>query len=671
MNGESSQLNYRNIFFHSNFAHISGSDIFGGALDRCRVNVFPEFSRNFFEFFANNRRLVGFDIIKLIAQFDIDFDYNQVTYPFRPVNNLTKQDVIGLVSSNVFQLCFCANDDSYTCSAHHPRVYIKRGHLFTLRAIIVDQVENPVNGTALASVITDNTRLGIGQSRQLSNGLCFNFTYNIFSTEVNATLNLYPDGPCGNAGISSKPLSVTFLPCDCPNGLQSAPLENECRCECETSLETIIGNCQLDRDTVNVVRQRRDVWIQYVTVNNATGFLHPQCPQDYCLKDPVNLSISLPWNVDTQCAFNRSGIMCGECVEGLSLVFGSSRCMSCGNNYLFLLIAFVLAGVFLVAFILIFNITVAPGTIHGLILYANIVGANSSIFLPQDTTLRFFVSWMNLDVGIETCFYDGMNSYGKALLQLVFPLYIVSLSVLIIVLCNYWGRFAGLIGRKNPVATLCTLILLTYSKLLRTIISSLQFTILTYPNGSTTIVWLYDANVSYFTPSHIPRFLIASVTIAVGFVYVLLFFGQWFRKLSNKKCLSWARNIEYNAFVDAYHAPFVTKHRYWMGMLLLTRIIHHFSSSLSSESAHLLIVTGLVVALLIHKLLVSKLYKNWLVDKIETSCLLNLLIFAIGSYHTKYTNGNQAALASTSVLIAFLTFCAIYCCMPFLPILFW
>ena len=164
MNGESSQLNYRNIFFHSNFAHISGSDIFGGALDRCRVNVFPEFSRNFFEFFANNRRLVGFDIIKLIAQFDIDFDYNQVTYPFRPVNNLTKQDVIGLVSSNVFQLCFCANDDSYTCSAHHPRVYIKRGHLFTLRAIIVDQVENPVNGTALASVITDNTCLGVGQS---------------------------------------------------------------------------------------------------------------------------------------------------------------------------------------------------------------------------------------------------------------------------------------------------------------------------------------------------------------------------------------------------------------------------------------------------------------------------------------------------------------------------
>ena len=92
-------------------------------------------------------------------------------------------------------------------------------------------------------------------------------------------------------------------------------------------------------------------------------------------------------NVDKQCAFNRTGIMCGECAEGLSLVFGSSKCVQCCNNYLTLLIAFAFAGIALVVFILLFNLTVAIGTIHGLILYANIVAANSPVFIPPETAL--------------------------------------------------------------------------------------------------------------------------------------------------------------------------------------------------------------------------------------------------------------------------------------------
>ena len=82
------------------------------------------------------------------------------------------------------------------------------------------------------------------------------------------------------------------------------------------------------------------------------------------------------------------------------------------------------------AFLFIFNLTVAVGTIHGLILYVNIVAAN----MTPDSALHFFVSWVNLDLDIETCFYDGMGSYAKVLLQLVFPIYIILLSILIVIL---------------------------------------------------------------------------------------------------------------------------------------------------------------------------------------------------------------------------------------------
>ena len=379
------------------------------------------------------------------------------------------------------------------------------------------------------------------------------------------------------------------------------------------------------------------------------------------MNEPVNLSISFPLNVDKQCAYNRTGIMCGECEEGLSLVFGSSRCVQCSNNYLALLIAFAVAGVALVVFILLLNLTVAIGTIHGLILYTNIVAANSAVFLPSDSGLRFFISWINLDLGIETCFYDGMDSYAKVLLQLVFPTYIILLSIVIIIVSNYWGWFAKVIGgQKNPVATLCTLFLLSYSKLLRTTIASLQFTYLIYPDSSSDILWLYDPNIPYFTPSRIPFFIISFIIIAFGTVYtVLLLFGQWIRKIKGVKLLRCFQSSRYNAFIDAYHGPFIPKHRYWIGVLLLTRIIHHILSFVLDESTHLLIVSSMVYTLLILKQLLTKVYRKWLISIVETSYLINLLLFSVSTYYVSITNRNQVDVANTLVAIAFIMFIGI------------
>ena len=220
----------------------------------------------------------------------------------------------------------------------------------------------------------------------------------------------------------------------------------------------------------------------------------------------MNISLSCPDSADEQCAYNRTGILCGMCQEDLGLVFGSSHCQQYSDNYISLLILFALAGIALVTFILLLNLTVATGTIYGLIFYANILTANHSLFLQPSTSnfLTVFISWLNLDLGIETCFYDRMDSYGKFLLQLAFPTYLLVLIGTIIALCEVSKNFATLLSNRNPVAALCTLILLSYSKLIRTIITALQFTHLDYPDGSRKLVWLYDANVPYFTVRHIP-----------------------------------------------------------------------------------------------------------------------------------------------------------------------
>ena len=61
------------------------------------------------------------------------------------------------------------------------------------------------------------------------------------------------------------------------------------------------------------------------------------------------------------------------------------------------------------------NLTVSQGTINGLVFYANIVRGNQAVFfLPGDTNiLTAFIAWLNLNLGIGTCFADGLNGYWK------------------------------------------------------------------------------------------------------------------------------------------------------------------------------------------------------------------------------------------------------------------
>jgi len=101
----------------------------------------------------------------------------------------------------------------------------------------------------------------------------------------------------------------------------------------------------------------------------------------------------------------------GNVKKDLSLVLGSSQCKECSNNYLALLIPFALADVLLVISLFLLHLTVAAGTLHGLIFYANIVAANHHIF-PQSSNnpAGIFIAWLNLDLGIQTCFYNGMDA---------------------------------------------------------------------------------------------------------------------------------------------------------------------------------------------------------------------------------------------------------------------
>ena len=161
------------------------------------------------------------------------------------------------------------------------------------------------------------------------------------------------------------------------------------------------------------------------------GYLFYQyCPMDYCHSPITELDLNIQNGSDAQCALNRTGLLCGSCQAGFSLSLGSSRCLMCQDDwpvmFVTITLAGILAGIVLCIIILILNLTVAVGTINGVIFYANILAASYSTFLPknQPNPASIFISMFNLELGFDACYLKGMDAYTKTWLQFAFPLYV-------------------------------------------------------------------------------------------------------------------------------------------------------------------------------------------------------------------------------------------------------
>ena len=341
----------------------------------------------------------------------------------------------------------------------------------------------------------------------------------------------------------------------CPIGFTLSNSSNQC--VCGERLQKYTSKCNISNLEITRTASE-DFWVGVDNTNGTEGLiLHPHCPFDYCQTDTVNFPLGNASmktvcttenkvtvangsdtndtkGIDAQCNYNRSGLLCGKCQKCFSVVFGSSKCLKCSNSYLSLLIAFALAGIVLVIFLLILKLTVAVGTINGLIFYANIVSVNRAQLFPSGETniLTVFIAWVNLDLGIETCFFDGMDAYSKAWLQYAFPVYVWVLVGAIILASRYSTRITRSLG-TNPVAVLATLFLLSYAKLLRSIINPLYVTFLEYPSDPNE-VWLVDGNIPYLEGKHIPLFLtslLALFLLCIPFTLLLLL-GQWIQAQS-------------------------------------------------------------------------------------------------------------------------------------------
>ena len=285
---------------------------------------------------------------------------------------------------------------------------------------------------------------------------------------------------------------------------------------------------------IGYVNRNDTIWVD--SVNEDRVILQRRCPFDYCLAKLTGVDLMCP---DIQCAMNHAGTLCGGCKKGFSLALGTNMCLPCENSSsLGLLVLFILAGILLVVLIKTLNMTVSQGTINGLIFYANIVWGYQDIFFPKDLgnkwfiVMKIFIAWLNLDFGIETCFTVGLTGYATIWLQFVFPLYIWCIAGLMILLAHNSKAMTKIFG-DNCVQVLATLFLLSYAKLLRTIITIMVPAVLyIYPHESeewdkVQLVWAFDGNLSYCGNAHAFLFVVALLTLIglwLPYTMFLLFF---------------------------------------------------------------------------------------------------------------------------------------------------
>ena len=665
-----------NLYFHHNTAIKRGGAIF--IKDSDYINSYTRILKEYpFASFRSGFVLNFSSNIAALVRNDIYGGWIDF-YLLFPIITLFQDNASGTITSNPTRICMCSNSiPGPVCNITEHTLELFPGQTFEIEAVAVGQRMGIVPSIVESTI--EEGSLETGQDVQSVGRRCTTLQFTVSTLRPVCELKLRPQDagtPKLNQLLKRKhspKFHILFQQFNIMIALKHCPLgyeisENSKKCSCSYTIESHSGvGCNFE--TYSIMRSKHH-WLHATSnvseksfdkCHNEEIIIHDHCPYDYCRTDTDSLTFQLE-APDKQCNFRRSGILCGACQANLSQVFGTSNCKVCSSFMAFAIVPIIIvAGVLLVGFLMILNFTVSTGTINGLIFYANIVRANQAVFFPARITTSFlnmFIAWLNLDLGIEVCFYDGLDAYAKTWFQFVFPFYIWFIVIVIIISCHYSTTVSKMCGKK-PVQVLSTLFLLSYAKIIRVVITAFSYTVLVYPDGFSEKVWLYDGNVEFLSGKHTVLFIVSflifllfSIPYTVSLVCI-----QWLQRFSHYRPFFWVNRLM--PFFDAYIGPYKPKHRYWTGLLLLVRVIFlpiFFINFTNNPAINLLAVTVLSSILLACLAFAGGTYKCVLNNTFEIASLLNLLLLSVATFYVIFTGHSRITTTYVSTGSAFIMF---------------
>jgi len=314
-------------------------------------------------------------------------------------------------------------------------------------------------------------------------------------------------------------------------------------------------------------------------------------------------------------------------------MLGRDKCRECSSRGVVLLLAFGTMGIVLIALITLLSLTITEGTINGVIFSAAFLHLNMPSFFPHHENSNLFViliSWLNLDFGFNVCFTSSLTSYSKTWLQFIFPLYLYSIEIILIISSYRSSKLARITGARNRLKIMSTIFLLGYMKIFRAAILILSYARIQSVHNSSNVemVWLYDGNIAYYSGHHTPLFVVAVLflsIIALPYTCYLLLV-QVLQRLPYFPC-----KVKRDGIGDAHMGPFKKQFRFWLGLLLLsyTFLVILYYSTGGDRTINLTALTLTSSTLLLLRALCRGVYKNRYVDYLESLLLFNVLMLSL------------------------------------------
>ena len=357
-------------------------------------------------------------------------------------------------------------------------------------------------------------------------------------------------------------------------------LSDNQRCSCDPDLQSYV-TCSQRNFELQVPSHE---WLG----NSPTGgYAYASCILDYC---KVGTKIISDGDIDSQCEpeYNRVGLLCASCRSNMSVVFGSNACRPCSSAYLASVIAYGVIGIVLVLAISFLGFSISEGYLNSLLFYCNVTSFYLSFFAPNSSLGFLLVKLVNLSMGFELCFYDGMDTLAKVGIQLLFPAYLFFIMLVIIILAKYSSKISN--AGFSAAKTFSTLLLLCYSSVGETCILILAWK--TFDHGLNGTYWYADPTIQYGEGFH---GLLVFVAVILILVYILPFsIGLLLPPLILRTRL----NIMLKPLLDAFWNPFKPKFRFWLGIRAILRIIPLYLAVLPPFPTNCILLIAFIVTLL-------------------------------------------------------------------------
>ena len=416
---------------------------------------------------------------------------------------------------------------------------------------------------------------------------------------------------------------IHLLPSGCPVGFEFDQSTHRCGCSHVFYKLDYQPVCKITSDgynphiTIKLAVKGLSKWIGVINSTNKFIFGVSNVCYRYCNYNRhydtfmIHENMVMLTNSDDDyskkvnlCSHNREGPLCSQCAPGYSAVFGSVyHCKQCSNWWLLTLLVYGIAGPLLVLLLYTFNLTLTSGKINAIIFYAQILNTNVPVPFMLEierltlktiyatvTGLLFLIN-LTINFNLPLCLYNGMTELWKSGIGLMFPVYLLTIVIGLIIISRYSVRLSNRIA-DSSVQVLVTVVHLSVATLLSSILD--VFTpayIYTNTSDVPLKVWQSDGTVEYGKGGHLILMIVTGVvvgSILITYLTVLLA-GRPLMKIN--KVREYLRPI-----YEAIHAPYKrNKEFFFASSIIFVVFLYLLSATLLNNNPNLGLMIGIPV----------------------------------------------------------------------------